>query len=244
MKLYGSLTSPYVRKARVLIMEKKLAVELVTVDPWAEGTPITGWNPLGKVPVLEVGPGSYLFDSNLVTHYLDHIDGKSLEPKDAAGYWQTQWWQALGNGIIDAVVERLLETRRLPRTQWPQKMAREEQRVHRAIDAAEGAMRRGRFLVGASFTLADLVMGVALQYMDFRYPHEWRNRAPKLARWQKGIAARGSFKETLPPEETARTRRKKQPAIPPAASPSPPQPRAESAPPQAEGAGPVKDAAS
>ena len=243
MKIYGSLTSPYVRKARVLILEKKLAVELVTVDPWAEGTPITGWNPLGKVPVLEIGPGNYLFDSNLVTHYLDHIDGKSLEPKDAAGYWQTQWWQALGNGIIDAVVERTLEQRRLPRTQWPQKMAREEQRVHRAVDAAEGAMRRGSFLVGSTFTLADIVLGVALQYMDFRYPHDWRVRAPKLARWHKRIAARGSFKETLPPEPAAKKRRStdRAKASPPPASPSP-QPRAESAPAQGQDAGPVKDA--
>ena len=64
MKLYGSLTSPYVRKARVLIEEKSLPVELVVEDPWEEGTAIAGWNPLGKVPVLEVGPGSYLFDSD------------------------------------------------------------------------------------------------------------------------------------------------------------------------------------
>jgi glutathione S-transferase len=225
MKIYGSLTSPYVRKARVLIIEKKLPVELVKVDPWEEGTPITGWNPLGKVPVLEVGPGSYLFDSNVVTQYLDNLDGKSLQPKDAAGYWQAQWWQALGNGIIDAMVERTLETRRLPRTQWPQKMVREEQRVHRAIDAAEGAIRRGRFLVGGTFTLADLVMGVALQYADFRYPHDWRVRAPKLARWQKSIAARGSFKETLPPGPAEKKRRstdraKTPPPAPPPAAPA------------------------
>jgi glutathione S-transferase len=199
MKLYGSLTSPYVRKARVLIKEKDLPVELVVEDPWQDGSPIAGWNPLGKVPVLEIGPGSYLFDSMLVTHYLDHIDGKPLQPKDAAEYWQSQWWQALGNGIIDAVIERVLETRRLPRTQWPEKMAREEQRVHRAIDAAEHASRRGRFLVGRDFSMADLVMGVALQYTDFRYPHDWRSRAPTIARWHEGIARRKSFRETLPP---------------------------------------------
>ena len=199
MKLYGSLSSPYVRKARVLIKEKKLPVELVVEDPWQEGTPITGWNPLGKVPVLELAPGSYLFDSSLVTHYLEHVDGKPLQPKDPAGYWQAQWWQALGNGIIDAVIERLLETRRMPRTQWPDKMTREEHRVHRAIDAAEHAFNGGRFLVGRTFTMADLVMGVALQYIDFRYPHDWHGRARKIARWHTGITKRRSFKETLPP---------------------------------------------
>jgi glutathione S-transferase len=222
MKLYGSLTSPYVRKARVLIEEKQLEVELIVTDPWAEGSPIAGWNPLGKVPVLELAPGSWLFDSALVTHYLEHVDGRPLQPKDAAGYWQGQWWQALGNGIIDAVAERLLETRRLPRTQWPEKMAREEQRVRRAIDAAEHAFAGGRFLAGKTFTMADLVLGVALQYTDFRYPHEWRARAPKVARWLEGIARRRSFKATLPPAAPrARRRKKEQTAPPPAAAPAP-----------------------
>ncbi len=199
MKLYGSLTSPYVRKARILIEEKQLPVELVVEDPWEDGTPITGWNPLGKVPVLELGPGNYLFESVLVTHYLDHVDGKPLQPKDAAGYWQSQWWQALGNGIIDAVIQRVLELRRLPRTQWPEKITREEHRVHRAIDAAEHAFSGGRYLVGREFTMADLVLGVALQYMDFRYAHDWHGRAPKVARWYAGITKRKSFKATLPP---------------------------------------------
>ena len=199
MKLYGSLNSPYVRKARVLIMEKGLPVELVVEDPWEEGSPIAGRNPLGKVPVLEVATGNYLFDSALITHYLDQFDGEPLRPMDPAGYWQSQWWQALGNGIIDAVVERVLETRRLPRNQWPEKMAREEQRVRRAIDVAESARRRRRFLVGQAFTMVDLVMGVALQYTDFRYPHDWHRRAPKLASWHARVTHRKSFKETLPP---------------------------------------------
>lgn len=199
MKLYGSLTSPYVRKARVLIKEKNLPVELVVEDPWEEGSFITRRNPLGKVPVLEVAPGRCLFESVFVLHYLDHFDGNPLQPKDSAGYWQSQWWQALGNGIIDAVVHRVLETRRLPRNQMPEVMTREEQRMRRAIDAAERAYRRGRFLVGREFTLADLVMGVALQYTDFRYPHDWHSRAPKLARWHARVIHRKSFKETLPP---------------------------------------------
>ena len=71
MKLYGTLTSPYVRKSRVLIEEKRLPVEFVAADPSKEGSPIVGWNPLGKVPVLEIGPGSYLFDSDIVGRYLD-----------------------------------------------------------------------------------------------------------------------------------------------------------------------------
>jgi len=200
MKLYGTLTSPYVRKSRVLIEEKHLPVEFVVSDPQKEGSPVVGWNPLGKVPVLEVGPGSYLFDSDIVARYLDRMEGKTLEPKDPEAYWMAQWWQALGNGIIDAVVGRVTEMGRLPRTQWPEQIAREEQRVHRAIDAAEHQCPGGRYLVGKTFTMADIVVGVALQYTDFRYPHDWRARAPKIARWYAGIVKRKSFKKTLPPE--------------------------------------------
>lgn len=199
MKLYGSLTSPYARKARVLIKEKNLPVEFVLEDPWPEDSPIIDKNPFSKVPVLEVGPGNCLFESVFIAHYLDNIDGRPLQPKDAEGYWHSQWWQALGNGIIDAVIARVLETRRPPDKQWPEKVVREERRVQRAIDVAEHAYRGNRFLVGYSFTMADLVMGVALQYVDFRYPHDWRSAHPKLGRWHASIASRRSFEETLPP---------------------------------------------
>ena len=199
MKLYGSATSPYVRKARVLVSEKKLRVDFVEEDPWPADSRIPKRNPLGKVPALEIEPNNYLFESVLVVHYLDHVDGKTLTPKDAPGYWQAQWWQALGNGVLDAAVARVLETRRPEDKQMPEKVAREESRIHRAVDSAETRFPGGTFLVGNRFTLADLVMGVALQYIDFRYPHDWRSTAPKLAKWHAGVAARKSFQETSPP---------------------------------------------
>ena len=199
MKLYGSPTSPYVRKARVLISEKKLPVEFVNEDPWPADSSIATRNPLGKVPALEIEPNNYLFESVLVVHYLDHVDGKTLTPKDPAGYWQAQWWQALGNGTIDAVIARVLESRRPEDKQMPEKLEREAARIERAVRAAETRFSGGTFLVGNRFTIADLIMGVAMQYVDFRYPHDWRSGAPRLAKWHAGIAQRKSFQDTLPP---------------------------------------------
>ena len=199
MKLYGSPTSPYVRKARVLIAEKKLPVEFVHEDPWPEDSLIPSRNPLGKVPALELEAGNYLFESVLVVHYLDHVDGRTLTPKDAAGYWQAQWWQALGNGMLDAAVARVLESRRPADKQMPEKAAREEARIQRGAAAAEARFKGGQYLVGNRFTLADLIMGVAMQYIDFRYPHDWRSKCVKLADWHAGIAERKSFQDTLPP---------------------------------------------
>ena len=199
MKLYGSPFSPYARKARVLISEKNIPCEFVIEDPWPADSRIPGMNPLGKVPVLQIGPANYLFESALVVHYLDHLDGKPLPPTDAAGYWQSQWWQALGNGMIDATIARVLESRRPADKQMPEKLAREEARIARAFATAAGAYQRGPFLAGSKFGLADLVLGVAFQYIDIRYPHAWRARHPQLGRWFDGIAARKSFEATLPP---------------------------------------------
>jgi glutathione S-transferase len=199
MKLYGSAFSPYVRKIRVLLREKNIPCEFQLEDPWPPESKIPTLNPLGKVPVLQIGPEKFLFESITVAHYLDHLDGKPLQPADAAGYWQSQWWQALGNGMIDAVIARVLETRRPADKQMPEKMQREEARVARAFDAAEHEFAGGTFLAGGRFTLADLVMGVACQYIDLRYPRDWRSRYPRLKQWFSGIAARPSFTGTLPP---------------------------------------------
>jgi glutathione S-transferase len=200
MKLYGSTTSPYVRKARVLIAEKNLPVEFVVEDPWADDSPVIAKNPFSKVPALEIGPDSFMFESVLVVHYLDHSDGKPMTPRDPAGYWQAQWWQALGNGIIDAGITRAFENRRPEDKQMPEKKAREEARIGRAIDLAEKTLKEGNeFLLGSRFGLADIVLGVAMQYTDFRFPHDWRSRAPKMAKWMAGVETRPSFESTLPP---------------------------------------------
>ncbi len=199
LKLYGSQFSPYVRKVRVLLAEKRIPCEFVLEDPWPDDSMIPTRNPLGKVPVLEIAPGKFLFESPHVVHYLDNLDGKPLQPPDPAGYWRSQWWQALGHGMIDATVTRILETRRPADKQMLEKMRREEARIARAFEAAGHEFAGGTYLAGNSFTLADLVMGVACQYIDFRYPHEWRGSHPRLRQWFSDIAARPCFADTLPP---------------------------------------------
>jgi glutathione S-transferase len=117
MKLYGSLTSPYVRKCRVLIKEKALACEFVAGDVGAADSPVAALNPLGKVPVLERDDGSPLFDSPVVLEYLDSLKLPALLATSGEERWQMLRWQALADGIMDATVTRLLETRRPPEQQ-------------------------------------------------------------------------------------------------------------------------------
>ncbi len=200
MKLYGSLTSPYVRKARVLIREKNLPCEFVVADAWAADSPIPPLNPLGKVPVLVLDNGEVLFDSPVIVEYLDALKPPALLAAAGEARWQMLRWQALADGILDAVVTRLLESRRPAAQQSAQNIQRQEEKITRALDYTERHLRAGPWLMSDRFTLADLAVGVALEYTDFRYPHDWRSRHVRLGSWLTGIGTRPSFVETRPPE--------------------------------------------
>ncbi len=198
MKLYGSLTSPYVRKVRVLLREKDISCEFVVSNPGEPDSVVPQYNPLGKVPVLELDDGTTLFDSPVILEYLDALQGAPLLPLTGQERWAVLRWQALADGIIDAVVTRVLETRRPVEQQSPGAMSHQEGKVARALVFAEQYHGGKRYLLGDTLSLADLSMGVALGYVDFRFPHDWRGRHAKLAQWFERIAARPSFVGTQP----------------------------------------------
>jgi glutathione S-transferase len=199
MKLYGSLTSPYVRKVRILIREKNLACEFIVADAWAADSPIPALNPLGKVPALALDNGDVLFDSPVIVEYLDSLKAPALLPVSGAARWETLRWQALADGMLDATVSRLLELRRPAEQQSAENVRRQEDKIARSIEYTEQRLSRESWLRENRFTLADLVMAVALEYIDFRYPHNWRGRHSRLAQWLAGVSARPSLIETRPP---------------------------------------------
>ncbi|OGI48422.1 MAG: hypothetical protein A3E57_08120 [Candidatus Muproteobacteria bacterium RIFCSPHIGHO2_12_FULL_60_33] len=199
MKLYGSLTSPYVRKARILIREKHLPCEFVVADAWAADSPVPALNPLGKVPVLVRDDDSVLFDSPVIVEYLDALKAPTQLPAAGEARWDMLRWEALADGLLDAVVTRLLESRRPAAQQSADNIRRQEEKITRSIEYTAQHLSQGAWLMSDRFTLADLVMAVALEYTDFRYPHDWRGRHPRLGQWLAGISARPAFVETRPP---------------------------------------------
>src|SRR3989338_4666590 len=199
MKLYGSLTSPYVRKLRVLLREKGVACEFVQADAWAADSPVPRLNPLGKVPVLERDDGSALYDSPVILEYLDSLKAPALLAPAGEERWAMLRVEALADGILDATVTRLLESRRPGPQQSPENIKRQEEKIARALAYADSLPQGATYLMQNRFTLADLCLGVALESVDFRYPHDWRARQPKLAHWLAGVAGRPSFLETVPP---------------------------------------------
>ena len=199
MKLYGSLTSPYVRKVRILVREKNLACEFVVADAWAADSPIPALNPLGKVPALVLDNGDVLFDSPVIVEYLDLLKAPALLSVSGAARWEMLRWQALADGMLDATVSRLLELRRPAEQQSAENIRRQEEKIACSLKYTEDHLHSGPWLVSDRFTLADLVMAVALEYIDFRYPHDWHSRHPRLAQWLTGVSARPSLIETRPP---------------------------------------------
>lgn len=208
MKLHGTSTSPYVRKVRALIIEKQLDVRFVAAANSADpASPAKRLNPLGKVPVLELDDGQVLFDSPVIAEYLDALAAPRLIPQEEAWpRWHVLRLCALADGLADAVVARLIECRRPEAQRSAQVVQREEQRVAQVIGALEEEVWRAgatpglrpRALVGEALTLADLAVGVAVGYVDFRYPHDWRPAAPHLASWVESLCERPALRDTVP----------------------------------------------
>jgi glutathione S-transferase len=199
MKLYASVTSPYARKIRVLAEEKQLPLDFISVDLSAVNSPVPRLNPLGKIPVLERDDGSTLFDSPVIVEYLDAIKAPALTPASGELRWLTLRWHALADGIMDAVIARMMELRRPLDHQLADAVFKQQDKVARSITYAESHLNDGAWLVGTSLTTADIAMAVALEYVDFRYPHVWRDANPNLAKWLDGLSSRPSFIATRPP---------------------------------------------
>jgi len=199
MKLYGSLTSPYVRKVRILVKEKSIDCEFVVEKPGDAGTRFPQLNPLAKVPVLEMENDQAMFDSPVICEFLDCQSEGDFIPTAGEARWEVLRWQALADGIIDAVVAIFLENLRPEQSRMDEAIEKQQKKVANAISMLNGAVKTRDYLVGEEFTMADLAVGVALEYIDFRYPHDWRSQFPELAFWVASISARPSFRETVPP---------------------------------------------
>ena len=203
MKLIGSITSPYVRKVRIVMAEKKLDYQLVLEDVWAANTTITASNPLGKVPCLVMEGGEAVFDSRVIVEYLDTLSpvGK-LIPSQGRERAEVKTWEALADGLMDAAILARLEATWAGRTAKQRSDAWIERQMGK-IDATLKAMSTGLgekpFCSGIHFSLSDVAVGCALGYLDLRFPQiKWRETLPNLAKLQDKLVQRPSFVETHP----------------------------------------------
>lgn len=202
MKLIGSLASPYVRKVRIVLAEKKLDCEFVLEDVWSADTKIQQSNPLGKVPCLVMEDGGVIFDSTVIAEYLDTLTpvGKLLPANTSRERATVKCWEALAAGVLDAaVLVRLEKTQRPPEQQSRAWIERQMGKVQAGLKAMSADLADNPFCAANHVTLADIAVGCALSWLSFRFPEiAWREAYPNLARLHDKLAERPSFQETAP----------------------------------------------
>ena len=203
MKLIGSTASPYVRKVRVVMAEKKLEHILVLDNVWSEDSTVAASNPLGKVPCLLMEAGEALFDSRVIVEYLDTLSpvGK-LIPASGRDRAEVKTWEALADGVLDAAVLVRLEQTYAGRSEQQRSqewIERQLAKVHAGLAAMDRILADKPYCCGIYFTLADVAVGCALDWLSFRFPQiDWRAAHPALARLADKLAQRPSFADTRP----------------------------------------------
>ena len=203
MKLIGSNTSPYVRKVRIVMAEKKLDYQFVEEDVWAATTVMAHSNPLGKVPCLVMEGGEAVFDSRVIVEYLDTLSpvGK-LIPGQGRERAEVKTWEALADGLLDAAVLARLESTWTGRSDAQRSQAwidRQMGKIHATVKAMSVGLAEKSFCSGIHFSLSDVAVGCALGYLDLRFTQiNWRESYANLAKLQEKLMLRPSFIETNP----------------------------------------------
>ena len=199
MKLIASTTSPFARKVRIVLAEKKLPFDFIVDVPWSEDTEVPKFNPLGKVPVLVRDGGDTLYDSRVIVEYLEQVKAwPMLIPVESEAMIAVKKWEALADGIGDAAAAIFIERKRPEAQQSGDWIARQRRKIDNGL-AAMNTSLTGPYCMGESFTLADIAVGSALGYLDFRFAEiDWRAAFPALKALYEKLSERDSFRQTLP----------------------------------------------
>ena len=200
MKLIGSLTSPFVRKVRIVLAEKKIDYEFVIDSPWSPESGVANLNPLGKIPVLALDDDSSLFDSRVISEYLDNVaPNNKLMPSTNRERTEVKRWEALADGICDAAALIFLEKKRPAEQQSSEWIVRQQNKIIAGLDYMAAELGDSNWCMGTHFSLADIAAGCALGYLAFRFPEiDWNAKHPNLARLYEKLSHRPAFAETMP----------------------------------------------
>ncbi|MDM0019939.1 glutathione S-transferase N-terminal domain-containing protein [Variovorax saccharolyticus] len=203
MKLIGSAASPYVRKVRVVMAEKRLDYQFVIEDVWSADTTISSSNPLGKVPCLIMDGSEAMFDSRVIVEYLDTMSpvGK-LIPQQSRERAEVKTWEALADGVMDAGLLLRMEATWVHRADSERSQAwmdRQRGKIDNGIAAMAKGLGDKPFCSGIHLSLSDIAVGCVLGWLDFRFPEiDWRADHANLAKLFDKLMLRPSFADTKP----------------------------------------------
>ena len=197
MELRYSPTSPFVRKVMATAIETGTVGRIEKNTTKTSDPELSTDNPLGKVPALVTDDGKKLYDSRVICEYLDSLnDGPALFPAPGPARWTALRLQALGDGIMDALVNCVVEARRTENDESRAYTERQQDKARRAVVQLESDADD----LDGPLTIGQLTVGCALDYIGRRMPDEdWRQYAPRVARWHADFATRPSMTETQAP---------------------------------------------
>lgn len=200
LKLIASQTSPYARKVRIALAEKKIEYQMVEASGWVPGNPLHAYNPLGKLPVLILDDGTHLYDSRVIVEYIDLVSPVSrLIPEPARQRIAVKKWEALADGICDATAAIVIEGRRPQNLQSDEWISRQRRKIEEGVAELARELGDRGWCHAEAYSLADLATGCALGYLDLRYADlDWRDLYPNLARLADKLDKRPSFADTKP----------------------------------------------
>jgi glutathione S-transferase len=201
MKLLASLASPYTRKVRVVLAEKKIECELELVDVNPVDNPVNATNPLGKVPTLVLDDGTALYDSRVIVEFLDARSPiNRLIPDETRDRVAVRRWEALADGVLDAGLliryESLRDKRERSQTWSDKQLAR----VHRGMAAMAKDLEGRIWCHGDRYSLADIAVGSSIGWLGFRKPGEvdWETEYAPVTRHYRKLMERAAFADTVP----------------------------------------------
>jgi glutathione S-transferase len=205
MKLLGTNTSPYVRKVRLVLLEKNIPHDYLVDAPREPGSQVARANPLGRIPALILDDETCVFDSPVIAEYADTLNNTLiLIPRaDALARMRVKRWEALADGIMDSAVVVRTERMRPPSNEEVAKqeagnISRHNDAITRALAYASDQLGKREWCEGSSITLADLALVSALIYLDLRQPErDWRGAHTNLAAWFARISTRASVRTAL-----------------------------------------------
>jgi glutathione S-transferase len=203
MKLLGSLTSPYTRKVRVMLAEKRIECELELVDVNAPDNPVLARNPLSKIPTLVLDDGTSLFDSRVIVEFLDNASPIArLIPADKRARVTVRRLEALADGVLDAGLLVRYESLRPKKEQSATWTAKQLGKMNRGIEMLAADLGNRNWCYGERYSLADIALGCCLGWVAFRLPSiDWRDQYPPLARHFDRLMTRPAFAESVPREK-------------------------------------------
>ena len=200
MKLIGSHTSPFARKVRIVLAEKKMEYDFVIDSPWLEDSKVPNLNPLGKIPVLVLDDETALFDSRVIVEYIDSVTpNNKLFPAPNRERIEVKRWEAVADGVCDAAASAVLEAKRPKKEQSAAWIVRQRDKVTRGLEFMADHLGEKPFCMGTHFSLADIAVGTALGYLVFRFPDiNWQESHPNLGKLYAKLMLRPSLADTVP----------------------------------------------